>query len=157
MDNLAMDKHERSISVDFSGNPFECSCKLNPFIKWMKKTKVFIRNKARLQCHEGKSSLIEMSFLRSGNLSSRSLFFLLGNVVHDFHETKNCAPKLLASTRRGTTVVLCFLSIVLIILVCALIYLQRAKLQKKIEPVLDSVSKRVRYTSIANGDTREDV
>jgi len=46
---------------------------------------------------------------------------------------------------------------ILIVLVCALVYLQRAKLQKKIEPVFDSISKRVRYTSIANGDTREDV
>lgn len=40
---------------------------------------------------------------------------------------------------------------------CALIYLQRTKLQKKIEPILDSVNKKVRYTSIATGDTREDV
>jgi surface polysaccharide O-acyltransferase-like enzyme len=54
-------------------------------------------------------------------------------------------------------VVLCFLSTVLVVLVCALVYLQRRKLQKKIEPVLDSVSKRVRYTSIATGDNREDV
>ncbi|KYN32675.1 Trophoblast glycoprotein [Trachymyrmex septentrionalis] len=130
MDNLA--KHDRNVTVDFSINPFECSCKLNPFIKWIKKTKVFIRNKANLQCYKG-------------------------NVSYDFHETKNCAPKLLVSTRRGTTVVLCFLSMVLIALVCALVYLQRTMLQKKIEPVLDSVSKRVRYTSIANGDTREDV
>lgn len=82
---------------------------------------------------------------------------LLGNVSHNLHETKNCAPKLLASARRGTTVLLCFLSMVLIALVCALVYLQRTKLQKKIEPVFDSVSKRVRYTSIANGDVREDV
>ncbi|KAH0954198.1 hypothetical protein HN011_000615 [Eciton burchellii] len=130
MDNLA--KHNQSVNVDFSGNPFECSCKLNPFIKWMKKTKVFVRNKGSLQCREG-------------------------NVSHDFHETKNCAPKLFASNRRGTTVVLCFLSTVLVVLVCALVYLQRRKLQKKIEPVLDSVSKRVRYTSIATGDNREDV
>ncbi|XP_039304390.1 uncharacterized protein LOC120357611 [Solenopsis invicta] len=130
MDNLA--KHDWSVTVDFSDNPFECSCKLNPFIKWMKKTKVFIRNKNNLKCYEG-------------------------NLQHNFHETKNCASKLLTSTRQGTTVILCFLSIVLVALVCALVYLQRAKLQKKIEPVLDSVSKRVRYTSIANGDTREDV
>ncbi|XP_039315276.1 phospholipase A2 inhibitor-like, partial [Solenopsis invicta] len=130
MDNLA--KHDRSVTVDFSDNPFECSCKLNPFIKWMKKTKVFIRNKNNLKCYEG-------------------------NLQHNFHETKNCASKLLTSTGQGTTVILCFLSIVLVALVCALVYLQRAKLQKKIEPVLDLVSKRVRYTSIANGDTREDV
>lgn len=56
MDNLA--KHNRSLTVDFSDNPFECSCKLNPFIKWMKKTKVYIRNNATLQCYEGNSSLI---------------------------------------------------------------------------------------------------
>lgn len=86
----------------------------------------------------------------------RSFLLSSGNVTHYFHETKNCAP-LLTSTRRGTTVVLCFLSMVLIALVCILVYLQRTKLQKKIEPVLDSVSKRVRYTSIATGDVREDV
>lgn len=133
MDNLA--KHDRPVdfSVDFSGNPFVCTCRLNPFIQWMKKTKVFIRNKSLLQCYDG-------------------------NVTRDFHETRNCPTKLLASTRRGgTTVVLCFLSMVLVALVCALVYLQRATIQKKIEPVFDSVSKRVRYTSIANGDTREDV
>lgn len=135
MDNLAT-RHEWSVSVDFSANPFECSCKLNPFVKWMKKTKVIVRSKENLQCYEGNPK---------------------DNVMHYLHETKNCAPKLFASTRRGATVVLCFLSMVLIVLVCALVYLQRAKLQKKIEPVLDSVSKRVRYTSIATGDAREDV
>lgn len=62
-----------------------------------------------------------------------------------------------SSTARGATILLFLLSIVLIGLVCALIYVQRTKLQKKIEPILDSVNKKVRYTSIATGDTREDV
>lgn len=161
MDNLA--KHDRSLTVDFAGNPFECSCKLNPFIKWMKKTRVFVRNQASLQCYEGTFNYY--FFFSYEDFFIRFFFFieiyvpplLLGNVTHDFHETKNCALKLLASTRRGTTVMLCFLSMLLIALVCTLVYLQRTKLQKKIEPVLDSVSKRVRYTSIANGDVREDV
>ncbi|XP_076630527.1 trophoblast glycoprotein [Colletes latitarsis] len=128
----AIVKHNQSIAVDFTGNPFECSCKLNPFIKWMKKTKVFVRNKSSLKCNEDKT-------------------------VHEIHETKNCAPKLFSSAPRGATILLFFLSLVLIGLVCALIYVQRTKLQKKIEPILDSVNKRVRYTSIATGDTREDV
>ncbi|XP_014481631.1 PREDICTED: trophoblast glycoprotein [Dinoponera quadriceps] len=134
MDNLA--RHDREMSVDFSGNSFECSCKLNPFIKWLNKTKVFVRNNATMQCHEG-------------------------NVSHELHETKNCAPKLLASSRRGTTVLLAFLFMVLVALICVLLYLYRTVLQKKIGTIgpiaLDSVNKRVRYTSIATGDAREDV
>ncbi|XP_012142007.1 trophoblast glycoprotein [Megachile rotundata] len=125
-------KHNQSIVVDFTGNPLECSCKLNPFIKWMKKTKVFVRNKGSLKCYKG-------------------------DVLHEIHETKNCTPKLFSSASRSATAALFLLSLVLIGLVCALIYLQRTKLQKKIEPILDSVNKRVRYTSIATGDNREDL
>lgn len=128
----ALTKHNQSVAVDFTENPFECSCKLNPFIKWMKKTKVFIRNKGSLQCYEG-------------------------TTPHEFHETHNCTPRLFSSVQRGTTAILCLLSMVLIALVVALVYVQRSKLQKKIEPMLDSVNKRVRYTSIATGDSREDV
>lgn len=128
----ALIKRNQNVSVDFTGNPLECSCKLNPFVKWMNKTKVFIRNKNNLRCTEGGKS-------------------------HKLHETKNCAPRLFSSSPRGATVLLFFLSVVLIALVCALIYVQRAKLQKRIEPILDSVNKRVRYTSIATGDNREDV
>ncbi|EFN76267.1 phospholipase A2 inhibitor [Harpegnathos saltator] len=135
MDNLA--KHDREVSVDFSGNPFECSCKLNPFVKWMEKMTVFVRNTARMQCREG-------------------------NVSRELYETKNCAPKLLASTRRGTTVLLAFLFMVLVALICVLLYLYRTVLRKKIGTIgpiaLDSVNKRVRYTTIATGeDAREDV
>ncbi|KOC60963.1 Trophoblast glycoprotein [Habropoda laboriosa] len=129
----ALIEHNQSMTVDFTGNPLQCSCKLNPFAKWMKTTKVFVRNKGSLKCIEG------------------------DGVALNIHERKNCTPKLFSSARRGATVVLFFLSIVLIGLVCALIYVQRVTLQKKIEPILDSVNKRVRYTSIATGDTREEV
>lgn len=49
----ALIKHNKSIAVDFTGNPLECSCKLNPFVKWLNKTKVFVRNKSRSKCHQG--------------------------------------------------------------------------------------------------------
>ncbi|KAK2585810.1 hypothetical protein KPH14_010410 [Odynerus spinipes] len=128
MDSLV--KHDRTFTVDFSNNPFECSCKLNPFIRWMNETKVFVRNKNSLKCLEG-------------------------GKLQEFHETGNCSPKLRIS-REGTTVALYFLSLLLIILVCILIYLQRVKLQKKCEPILNSV-KRVRYTTIATGETRDEI
>lgn len=49
----ALIKHNQSIAIDLTGNPLECSCKLNPFMKWMKKTKVFVRNKDNLMCYKG--------------------------------------------------------------------------------------------------------
>lgn len=51
MDAIA--KRNQSMAVDLTGNPLECSCKLNPFIKWMKKTNVFVRNNSTLRCSEG--------------------------------------------------------------------------------------------------------
>lgn len=70
MDNLA--KHERPLTVDFSVNPFECSCKLNPFIKWMKKTKVIVRSEESLRCYEGNA--------RSKTYFLFQLFFLFSTL-----------------------------------------------------------------------------
>lgn len=72
------------------------------------------------------------------------------------HLTKDCAPTLRGVSRHsGTTVLLCLLSLLVISLVGGFIYMQRAELKKKFEPVLDSMNKRVRYTTIATGETRE--
>lgn len=71
MDNLA--KHDRSVTVDFAGNPFECSCRLNPFIKWMKKTRVFLRNKANLQCYEGIEYYVFFFIYEDRNLHSSAI------------------------------------------------------------------------------------
>ncbi|XP_076301253.1 trophoblast glycoprotein-like [Lasioglossum baleicum] len=128
----AIVEHNKNIAVDLTGNPLECSCQLNPFVKWINQTKVFVRNKDNLKCYEGKTA-------------------------HAIHEMRSCKVKLFSSAPHGATILLFFLSLVLIGLVCALIYVQRVKLHKKIEPILDSVNKRVRYTSIATGEAREEV
>ncbi|XP_033219388.1 uncharacterized protein LOC117174403 [Belonocnema kinseyi] len=121
-------KHNQSVMVDFSLNPFECSCRLNPFIKWMDRTKIIVRNKEHLMCTEGDKKV-------------------------GFHETKDCPQILKAVRDSGTTVLLCLLSLLLISLICGFIYIQRAELKKK----LQSVNKRVRYTSIATGENREEL
>ncbi|XP_078053171.1 trophoblast glycoprotein-like isoform X1 [Augochlora pura] len=162
-DLRAMDaivEHNKNIAVDLTGNPLECSCKLNPFIKWMNKTKVFIRNKDSLKCYEGKLLfLIIISLVANINKTILQWYIIIlaGKTPHEIHEVKSCKVKLFSSAPYGATILLFFLSLVLIGLVCALIYVQRAKLKKKIEPILDSVNKRVRYTSIATGEVREDV
>lgn len=82
-------------------------------------------------------------------------------IVDDGHrkslqETKNCSSNFVSiSGTRGTTVAIIILTIILITLICALVYLQRAELKNKLAPVIESVNKRVRYTSIATGEARE--
>lgn len=73
MDNFA--KHDTQVSMDFSDNPFECSCKLNSFIKWVKNTKMFVRNVGRMQCREGDSrSSSKFYFESSLQFQKRNLF-----------------------------------------------------------------------------------
>lgn len=55
----------------------------------------------------------------------------------------------------GETVAISILSLILVVLVCTLIYLQRDDLKKKLTPVIVSVNKRVRYSSIDTADARE--
>ncbi|XP_063993265.1 phospholipase A2 inhibitor [Diachasmimorpha longicaudata] len=125
-------KHNQNVTIDLWNNPLECSCKLNPFMKWMKKTKIFVRNRNELRCTDKHNNSISLQ------------------------ETKNCVTKATSSTANsGTAVAVVILSLVLVALVCALIYLQREDLKKKLGPVIDSVNKRVRYTSIATVEVRE--
>ncbi|XP_015181804.1 PREDICTED: toll-like receptor 5 [Polistes dominula] len=125
-------KQNQSFTVDFSKNSFECSCKLNPFIEWMNKTKVFVRNKNSLQCSEdGKERSI-------------------------YGGTLPC-PFGLRLSKTAVSITLYFCMFLLVVLLCALVYMYRLKLQKKFEPIIHSVNKRVRYSTIATGETREDV
>ncbi|XP_034948964.1 uncharacterized protein [Chelonus insularis] len=118
-------KHNQTVTIDLSNNKFECSWRLNPFIKWMKKTKVVVRNKNFLYCYDhGHEKPLQ--------------------------EISNYLPKI-----HGSTVAIVLLSIILVILIGALIYVQRQDLKKKIAPVIASVNKRVRYTSIATMDGKE--
>ncbi|KAI4477608.1 hypothetical protein M0804_012725 [Polistes exclamans] len=124
-------KQNQSLTVDFSKNPLTCSCRLNPFIEWMNKTKVFIRNKSSLQCVEDEKP-------------------------KSIYEVHPC-PLGLRLSKTGILIALYFFTFLLVVLLCALVYVNRIKLRKKFEPIINSVNKRVRYSTIATGETREDV
>ncbi|XP_074096003.1 trophoblast glycoprotein isoform X1 [Cotesia typhae] len=124
-------KHNQSVTIDLSNNPFDCSCELNLFMKWMKKTKIFVRNKNLLRCNDN------------------------GHKKY-LQEKKNCVSRVsMLSPSSGSTVAITMLSLILVGLICTLVYIQREDLNKKIIPVIDSVNKRVRYTSILTVDARE--
>lgn len=91
------------------------------------------------------------------------LFFIISahKFPVPFYETKDCGLKSKSTSwshqkkSTGTTMLLYFLSLILISLILALIYVQRSQLKHKLDPVIETVHKRVRYTSIATADGQE--
>ncbi|XP_044011936.1 SLIT and NTRK-like protein 4 isoform X2 [Aphidius gifuensis] len=123
-------KHNRTVTIDFSGNPLECSCHLNPFIEWINKTKILVRNKNDLRCEQYKEKVA-------------------------LYTIENCV-KVDSAYRvpTGTTAIM-ILSLIIATLICAFLYVQREQIKKKVTPVIVSVNKRVRYTSIETVDNCE--
>ncbi|OWF52507.1 trophoblast glycoprotein-like [Mizuhopecten yessoensis] len=48
-------KNNPIFTVDFRGNQWDCDCNLVDFVKWVKTTKVNIRGKQNMTCHDGQN------------------------------------------------------------------------------------------------------
>ncbi|XP_053694301.1 trophoblast glycoprotein [Sabethes cyaneus] len=139
MDMLdAVQSHEgRTVNfmVDFTFNPFNCNCSINPLYEWMRKTNVTVRNRENLVCFRNKK---HQEPILSLNM-------------------KKCQKA--RSGKRDHTVTLIFvlicLSCILAVLVGSLIYVSKDKLKTLITPVVDHVSKKVHYTTIKDEEAPE--
>ncbi|XP_055636825.1 SLIT and NTRK-like protein 4 [Toxorhynchites rutilus septentrionalis] len=127
----------RSINflVDFTFNPFNCDCSINPLYEWMHKTNVTVRNRDYLKCYRNKK---HEEVILSLNM-------------------KKCQKARVAKQDHTVTLVfvLICLSCILVLLVGSLIYVSKDKLKTMITPVVDHVSKKVQYTSIKNEEAPE--
>ncbi|KRT81714.1 hypothetical protein AMK59_5595 [Oryctes borbonicus] len=121
LEDIAM--KERTMSVDLNGNPLKCSTSLN-FHNWLQKTNVVIRHEKELQC-----------YVTIGNMRRAVNLNTIG-------ETKR------AKLSNAITVLLVTLGLVLVSLVAAYGYLNRARLRNRMSPILDVVSRKVQYTTI---------
>lgn len=114
----------RNMTVDLNGNPLKCSSSQN-FWNWLLSTKVVIRHKNQMQCYVNSGAGVR----RWVNLKN------LGEAKH-------------AKLSKAITVMLVILSLVLVSLVGAYIYLNRTRLRNRMSPLLDVVSRKVHYTTI---------
>lgn len=123
-----------SFMVDFTFNPFQCDCTINPLYEWMRSTNVTVRNRGNLMCFRKKHQEPILSL-----------------------NMKKCQK--MRSGKRDHTVTLVFvlicLSCILVVLVGSLIYVSKDKLKTWITPVVDQVSKKVQYTSIKDEEAPE--
>uniref|UniRef100_A0A1A9WRT2 LRRCT domain-containing protein n=1 Tax=Glossina brevipalpis TaxID=37001 RepID=A0A1A9WRT2_9MUSC len=143
--------------VDFNLNPFVCDCKISPFRTWIDSTNVTVRNKRALMCYQNKVNplpIIELDMLEcAAAVEAATLLFNTASQDHyglSMHNQNGMA--------RHTAILiflLIVLSMILLGLVVALIYVSRDKLKFMITPVFDNVAKKVQYTSIKDEDCPE--
>lgn len=132
-------RHDRSTNliVDFNLNPFVCDCRISVLHDWIMQTTVTVRNKENLMCFRNHTKPEPIMEIQYGK----------------------CASSKLRASMTGHTMTLIFLlvvlSMILIALVAALIYVSRDRIKYMITPVFDTVSKKVHYTTIKDEDCPE--
>lgn len=138
MDSLqTMAGRTTNLTVDLSLNPFICDCSLAPFLNWIDATQVTVRHPEMMQCHHGKNGQPQAMLL--------------------FRPEKCRLQQPAAST--GHVVVLAVLltmfTLLLVGLVGAIIVKSRERIKNLMSPILDSVSKKVQYTTIKDEECQE--
>lgn len=138
MDSLeSMPGRTTNLTVDLSLNPFICDCSLAPFLNWIDVTKVTVRHLEMMQCHHGKN----------GQPQAMLLF-----------RPEKCRLQQPA-TSTGHFVVLAVLltmfTLLLVGLIGAIIVKSRERIKNMMSPILDSVSKKVKYTTIKDEECQE--
>ena len=128
-----------NLIVDYTYNPFDCSCGLLNFYDWLQTTQVEVRNKEKLICYRNKQ------------YEERIITLKLNKCRLNAINTKTGG--------NGHTITLIFLLIVLscilVGLIGALIYVSKDRLKNFLNPVLDTVSKKVQYTTIKDEECQE--
>ncbi|ETN63575.1 leucine-rich transmembrane protein [Anopheles darlingi] len=129
------------LTVDFTYNPFVCDCSIFPLYEWLDRTNVTVRNPEGLVCFRNRQVREPILKLNVGKCRKFKTADGSGSTA-DSHTTT-------------LIFVLICLSCVLAVLVAGLLYVSKDKLKALLTPVVDSVSKKVHYTTIKDEEAPE--
>jgi hypothetical protein len=131
LDNVLNTTGHSELIIDLTDNPLSCDCTINNIKDWLKKTKVNIRNIDNLKCYRTKRETA-----------------LLLSIKHDKCRVQHKN----STTTKSHTVTLVFLLVVFLTLfisvITALLYMNRNRIKKIVNPVMTNVSRKVHYTTI---------
>lgn len=129
---------ETNLTVDFRYNPLVCDCNLSTFSDWIRGTNVAIRFKDDLRCEytDRSSEFVMKLTLKKCKLKS------LGAHSTPLHQ----AALIFFTTMFG---------ILFIMIVGSIVYKNRDRIKRILYPVLDTVSKKVQYTTIKDEECQE--
>ncbi|XP_053658039.1 SLIT and NTRK-like protein 4 [Anopheles marshallii] len=132
------------LTVDFTYNPFVCDCGLYPLFDWLDRTNVTVRNRDGLVCLRNRQVREPIRTLNVGRC--RKQVASSGGGGNGGNATGH--------TTTLVFVLVC-LSCVLLALIGGLLYVSKDKLRGVLTPVVDSVSKKVHYTTIKDEEAPE--
>lgn len=127
-DKLAQPYRNDNLLLELGGNPFRCDEAVKNLYNWLLTTKVVIRNKEYLECHQAK-------------YGSRHIINL-----------KNLAESKHAKISQAITVLLGVLVVIFISLLAAYVYLKRDKVKSRVDPLIEALTRKVQYTTIESQD-----
>ncbi|XP_037956048.1 toll-like receptor 4 [Teleopsis dalmanni] len=147
-----------NLIIDFNLNPFVCDCKLSSFHTWVLSTNITVRKKESLECYNKNYSnpirIMEMDMRDCAAAIAAATMMFNTAAEARYGKAKEELPHF-----NSHTVTLIFLlivlSMILLGLVIALVYISRDKIKYMITPVFDNVAKKVQYTSIKDEDCPE--
>ncbi|XP_033241828.1 trophoblast glycoprotein [Drosophila pseudoobscura] len=151
-----------NLIVDFNLNPFVCDCRIAPFRAWIQSTRVTVRNKDSLMCFHS-ASRVDPSpahILQLDMGACQAAIDAAATILNAAEEEQRSygaeQPPAHISGHTATLIfLLIVLSMILLGLLVALVYVSRDKLKYMITPVFDNVAKKVQYTSIKDEDCPE--
>lgn len=140
--------------VDWNLNPFVCDCQLRPFVEWLGRTVVAVRNREQLTCQHRSDRVLGLNGNRPSVLDHPSTDRRSEPLLD--YEAPVCQ---LASSQRQPTatghvialaVLLGAFSALLLVLIVSVGYMSRERIRRWFTPMLSAVSKKVQYTTISN-------
>ncbi|CAH0385715.1 unnamed protein product [Bemisia tabaci] len=133
-------QRHKNLAIDLSGNPFVCGHEMEHLCAWLRVSQVRIRNKNAITCTTSNS--INTDKHTEGHSDC---------LPHTLLMTQVQPP----SSHTLVTFVLTALTVVLLSLVCLLLYVNRDQISYQLRPVIDSVTRKVQYTSIGKQEEHE--
>ncbi|KAJ3640802.1 hypothetical protein Zmor_027342 [Zophobas morio] len=115
-------------TLELRGNPFRCDQAIRDLYNWLLQTKVEVREKDHLECHQAKY----------GNKYILNL--------------KNLAVAKRAKVSQAVTILVIVLSLILVTLLAAYAYVKKDKVKSRFGPVFDALTRKVHYTTIESQD-----
>lgn len=128
----------QSLMIDLGGNPFSCDCTINELFVWMHSTKVDVRRKETLRCYHDRSGTGEEALTKRSDCNTRTVKATVASAQH-----------------QATEIVLGLLLVILIVLFAGIVYTNRKSNKFRLNPILESVSRKVHYTSISHQEDQE--
>lgn len=129
---------DTELIIDLTYNQLACDCTINNVQDWLKKTKVKIRNLDNLFCYKQARPYQPLLSVKFSKCRVQNRF---------------------SGTTKAHTITLVFLFVafctVLLSLVTALVYINRNRIKKIVNPVMTNVSRKVQYTTIKDDDAPE--